>query len=106
MILWEISDAEACFFECPYAQAVAILAGMKVLYFAQAAKLAGCREEQWDVSDAMTHQDFWQEVMRRHPALAALQSQCRIAADGEYLQAGDCLKPNGGAAVIPPVSGG
>jgi molybdopterin converting factor small subunit len=79
---------------------------MKVLYFAQAAELAGCREEVWETKRSLTAEEFWDEVVSRHPSLAPIIQECRIASDGEFLGSSQCLDPHREAAVIPPVSGG
>lgn len=79
---------------------------LKVLYFAQAASLAGCREEEWPAEGIHSVDDFWAEAERRHPALATLRAQCRIACGREYLREGDILRDGNEVAVIPPVSGG
>lgn len=79
---------------------------MKVLYFAQAAQLAGCREEDWDISQSLSLAEFWEEALRRHPELTSIRSHCRVASGGEYVAAGGRLDWNQEAAVIPPVSGG
>jgi molybdopterin converting factor small subunit len=79
---------------------------MRVLYFAQAAEIAGCRNEDWDVVSALTLDAFWEEAIRRHPDLSALRPQCRVASGMCYLLDGDMLNPAEEAALIPPVSGG
>jgi len=79
---------------------------MKVLYFAQAGDAAGCREEHWDVDGPLMVDEFWAEAVRRHPGLAALRTQSRIASNLSYLSAGNSINPDQEVAVIPPVSGG
>ncbi len=79
---------------------------MKVLYFAQAASLTGCREEEWNTQGIRSLDDFWSEAIRRHPGLAALRAQCRVASGHQYVGHGDLLVENEEVAVIPPVSGG
>ncbi len=79
---------------------------MKVLFFAQAAQAAGCREEDWSVDHPMTVEEFWQEAIKRHPALADLRLVCRLASGMNYLGPDDKLDPTQDAAVLPPVSGG
>jgi len=79
---------------------------MRVLYFAQAAEAAGCRDEKWTVVSNLTLDSFWQEAIRRHPKLCALRSQCRVASGMSYLNGGDKINPADETAVIPPVSGG
>jgi molybdopterin converting factor small subunit len=79
---------------------------MKVLYFAQAAVVAGCREEEWINTEIRSLEDFWVEAIRRHPGLSALRAQCRVAAGHQYVGPEDSLSGNAEVAVIPPVSGG
>lgn len=79
---------------------------MKVLYFAQAAQAAGCREEEWDGLGPMDLETFWSEAIRRHPALNNLRSLCRVASGMSYLGQKDTISGDGDVAVIPPVSGG
>lgn len=79
---------------------------MKVLYFAQTADAAGCREEEWAMNGPLLLEDFWAEAIRRHPALEMFSGQCRVASGGNYVGAGEWLDPQLEAAVIPPVSGG
>ncbi|MFZ4777005.1 MAG: MoaD/ThiS family protein [Terrimicrobiaceae bacterium] len=79
---------------------------MNVLYFAQAADAAGCREEEWVVDGTLLLEEFWAEAIRRHPALEIFSSQCRVASAGNYVGAGERLDPRSEVAVIPPVSGG
>lgn len=79
---------------------------MKVLYFAQAADAAGCREEKWDIPFPISMQAFWDEAIHRHPKLAGLKSQCRVASGMDYIADNGQLDPTQEAAVIPPVSGG
>ncbi len=79
---------------------------MRVLYFARAADAAGCRDEEWDVAGPLSLEDYWDEAIRRHPALAELRSKCRVAAGGSYVGMGELLDPGGEVAMIPPVSGG
>ncbi len=79
---------------------------MKVLYFAQAAVVAGCREEEWINTEIRSLEDFWAEAIRRHPGLSSLRAQCRVAAEHRYVGQEDSLSNSGEVAVIPPVSGG
>lgn len=79
---------------------------MKVLYFAQAGEAAGCREEHWEIHSPLTLDEFWLEAVIRHPGLALLRDQCRVASGMSYLLAGERIEPQQETAVIPPVSGG
>lgn len=79
---------------------------MKVLFFAQAADASGCREEEWEVTDPLSVEQFWAEALRRHPRLAEWRPRCRLACAHEYVAPGEMLDPGQETAVIPPVSGG
>lgn len=79
---------------------------MKVLYFSNAASLAGCREEHWEIDSPISAEEFWTEALRRHPQLANMRFQCRLASGGEYVPHKGLLDPGEEAAILPPVSGG
>lgn len=79
---------------------------MWVLYFAQAADAAGCREESWEQCYPLTLEEFWREALRRHPGLAGLAPRCRVASGCTYVAADGMLDPREETAVLPPVSGG
>jgi molybdopterin converting factor small subunit len=79
---------------------------MRVLYFAGAADCAGCREESWEITSGLSLDDFWHEVLQRHPELRGIWNGCRVASGGRYVGAGEMIDPELEAAVIPPVSGG
>ena len=79
---------------------------MKVLYFAQAADAAGCREEEWAVESELSLEEFWAEALRRHPALAGIAKQSRVASGMRYIDSSQRLDRHEEAAIIPPVSGG
>ncbi len=79
---------------------------MKVLYFSNAASLAECREEDWEIDSPISTEEFWAEALRRHPQLAGIHSQSRLASGGEYVSHKGLLDPREEVAIIPPVSGG
>jgi len=79
---------------------------MKILYFAQAAQAAGCREETWSLLDPLAPEEFWAELEQRHPGMAALRPICRLACNCEYVGPTDSIQPDDEVALIPPVSGG
>jgi hypothetical protein len=54
----------------------------------------------------LTLDEFWLEAVSRHPGLALLRDQCRVASGMSYLLAGERIEPQQETAVIPPVSGG
>ena len=79
---------------------------MRVLYFAQARLATTLSEENLETSSPLFAQNLWQELVRRHPKLADLQSSCRLARNGHFLKPGELLEPGDEVAVLPPVSGG
>ena len=79
---------------------------MTVLYFAAARQAAGCSREEWPVAEIAGADAFWREATTRHPALAALQAECRLAVNREFAADGRAFSAGDEIAVIPPVSGG
>lgn len=79
---------------------------MRVLYFAQAAEIAGCREEIWPVLRTLSASEFWSEAIERHPGLQGMETQCRLAVNQQFLESGNLISPHSEVAVLPPVSGG
>ena len=79
---------------------------MRVLFFAQAAEIAGCRNEIWEEARPLTARQFWQKLETRHPGLQTLKSQCRIAVDRQFLASDGIIPPHSEVAVLPPVCGG
>jgi len=79
---------------------------MRVLYFAQAAEIAGCREETWQVMRALSAGEFWAEAIKRHHGLREMELLCRLAVDQKLLESGSTIAPHSEVAVLPPVSGG
>jgi molybdopterin converting factor small subunit len=54
----------------------------------------------------MSPDDFWVQLLERHPAIEPLRPSIRLARDGEFLVPGARLQPGDEIALIPPVSGG
>ncbi len=79
---------------------------MRVLYFAQARLATALPEENLKISSALSGGQLWDDLVRRHPKLAPLQSSCRLARNGRFVSIGELLEPGDEVAVIPPVSGG
>nr|XP_033793467.1 molybdopterin synthase sulfur carrier subunit-like [Geotrypetes seraphini]XP_033793472.1 molybdopterin synthase sulfur carrier subunit-like [Geotrypetes seraphini] len=80
-----------------------------VLYFAKSAELADVRSERICVAQQTTSQQLWQEIVSRHPRLAALRDHVILAVCQEYVSIGDqllLLQPGDEVAIIPPISGG
>lgn len=79
---------------------------MRVQFFGQARSATGVPSEDWEIDHPMTLAAFWDEAIRRHPALADIQPHCRVASNFEYVSQNQMIDPSGEAAIIPPVSGG
>jgi molybdopterin converting factor subunit 1 len=79
---------------------------MTLLYFAQARQLAGVAVDEWAVSEPMSADALWAELLTRHPALAPLRGATRLARNGEFAAADAVFRPGDEVALIPPVSGG
>ncbi|OCU02540.1 molybdopterin synthase sulfur carrier subunit [Xenopus laevis] len=80
-----------------------------VLYFAKSSELAGVRSETLTVSTEITSQQLWDQIVRSHPSLSAIQDQVVLAVRQEYVAIGDellILNTGDEIAVIPPISGG
>ncbi|KAK1148005.1 molybdopterin synthase sulfur carrier subunit-like [Acipenser oxyrinchus oxyrinchus] len=75
-----------------------------VLYFAKSAELAEVRSENITVPHQVTSLQLWQELVRKHPRLAAIRDQVVLAVRQEYASLGDellILHPGDEVAVIP-----
>jgi molybdopterin converting factor subunit 1 len=79
---------------------------MRLLYFAQARRLAGLAEEHLAPAAPLTTDQLWTEVLKRHPTLAELRPFTRLARNGEFASADAIFAPDDEIALIPPVSGG
>ncbi|XP_053557243.1 molybdopterin synthase sulfur carrier subunit isoform X3 [Bombina bombina] len=80
-----------------------------VLYFAKSSELAGVRSETIKISQQITSQHLWDEIVNLHPRLGAIQGQVVLAVRQEYVALGNeliTLHPGDEVAVIPPISGG
>jgi molybdopterin converting factor subunit 1 len=79
---------------------------MKVLFFSQARRIAGCTETQLDIGDGVDIDGLWAIFLREHPGLAAIRDQTRIAQNGRFADAHARFSSDDEVALIPPVSGG
>ncbi|KAM4809875.1 molybdopterin synthase sulfur carrier subunit isoform 2-T3 [Rhinophrynus dorsalis] len=80
-----------------------------VLYFAKSSELTGVRSETIKVSQEITTQQLWNEIVRSHPRLCVIRDQVVLAVRQEYVAIGDeliKLHPGDEVAIIPPLSGG
>jgi len=78
---------------------------LTILYFAGAREAAGAAREAIEGAPA-TVSELRRLLIERHPALARVLPQCRIAVNQEMAEDADALPSGAEVAVIPPVSGG
>jgi molybdopterin converting factor subunit 1 len=79
---------------------------MTVLYFAHARRATGVSEEKIPLSTSLTATEFWDLIVQRHPALAALRTSSRLARENDFLPSDARISIDDEIAIIPPVSGG
>jgi molybdopterin converting factor small subunit len=79
---------------------------VRVLFFAQAAALAGTHACEWPVAEPQPPSAFWGWILEFHPAVSGIRGVCRLARNGEYLAEGELIAAGDELAVLPPVSGG
>ena len=81
-------------------------APIRILYFAQAARLAGCANEEFEYEQGLNLARLRETVLRRHPALSDLASSLRWAVAEQFAEPDAPLSPGDTVAVLPPFSGG
>jgi molybdopterin converting factor subunit 1 len=79
---------------------------VKVLYFSVAAQAAGTNEEPLDTASSLTADQLWELLVKRHPALAEIRANCRLARNGSFADAAEEFSNQDEVAVLPPFSGG
>lgn len=79
---------------------------VRVLFFAQAAALAGTRSCEWPVAEPQPASVFWGWILECYPAVSAIRGVCRLARNGQYLREDELIAAGDELAVLPPVSGG
>jgi molybdopterin converting factor subunit 1 len=77
-----------------------------ILYFGWARDCAGVESEQIELAGAVTVDELWSELIRRHPGLAACRSSSRIAVNMRYVDDRALIERGSEVAIIPPVAGG
>jgi len=78
---------------------------IKVLYFAEAERVAGVREETVEFS-GKSIDEFLHYLATKHPNLNTLVDKITVAVNMEYANRGASLKSGDIVAIIPPVQGG
>jgi molybdopterin converting factor subunit 1 len=78
---------------------------MRILFFGQLKTITGCPEIQlpFPRGDA---DEIWQHLIARHPGLAKMRSQVRLAQNSEFAAPNALFCETDEIALIPPVSGG
>ena len=79
---------------------------MRVLFFAQLKDAAGCDSTELVLAVSLDAEQFWAELLKRFPALAAHRPVTRLACNGQYACAETRFGDADEVALIPPVSGG
>ena len=79
---------------------------IKVRYFAAAAERAGRPADEFDVDGVVTIAALRGLLAARHPALAPVLAQSRLAINLRFAKDSDVVDDGSEVAVIPPVGGG
>lgn len=82
-----------------------IVAGMRILFFAQLREVCGVAEAELAV-DGVEAAGLWEMLVARWPGLAAQRVSVRLARNGVYAGEGEIFLEGDEVALIPPVSGG
>lgn len=91
---------------CPISAGDGRACVVKVLYFSVAAQAAGTNEEPLDTASSLTADQLWELLVKRHPALAEIRANCRLARNGSFADAAEEFSNQDEVAVLPPFSGG
>ncbi len=78
---------------------------VKVLYFAEAERIVGVREEIVKFNGRSVG-EFLTYLVARHPELSVLINKIAVAVNMEYVDKDALLKSGDTLAIIPPVQGG
>jgi molybdopterin converting factor subunit 1 len=79
---------------------------MRVLFFAQLKDATGCDSIELACASPLSIEQFWVELLKRFPALAAHRANVRFACNSEYAAPDARFTNADEVALIPPVSGG
>ncbi len=79
---------------------------MRVLFFAQLKDATGCDSVEIAPASPLNTEQFWAELLKKFPKLAAYRSSVRLANNCEYAAPDAVFADNDEIALIPPVSGG
>ena len=79
---------------------------MRVLFFAQLKDVTGCDSVELAAVAPLGAEQFWAELLKRFPRLAAHRANVRLARNWEYAAPDVQFANADEVALIPPVSGG
>ncbi len=80
---------------------------MTVLFFGVARDLVGAAHSTLDIDGELSVSEFWNRLIELHPGLSECRAYSRLAADLDYLEPDQTIRPETReVAIIPPVSGG
>ena len=79
---------------------------MRVLFFAQLKDATGCDSIEFAPASSLNVEQFWVELLKKFPKLAAHRANLRLARNWEYAGPDAQFTDTDEVALIPPVSGG
>jgi len=79
---------------------------MRILFFAQLKDATGCDSVEIAVATPLSGEQFWAELLKQFPKLAAHRANVRLARNWEYAMPDAQFANSDEIALIPPVSGG
>jgi len=79
---------------------------MRVLFFAQLKDATGCDAAEIAAPAPLNAEQFWAELLKKFPKLAAHRPGVRLARNCEYAASDATFADADEVALIPPVSGG
>ena len=79
---------------------------MRVLFFAQLKDATGCDSAEIAPASPLNVEQFWAEILKKFPKLAAHRPSVRLARNCEYAASDATFANADEVALIPPVSGG
>lgn len=79
---------------------------MHVLFFAHLKEATGCDATELSVGSPLNAAQFWAELLKQFPKLAAHRASVRLARNQEYALPNALFSNTDEVALIPPVSGG
>ena len=79
---------------------------MHVLFFAQLKDMTGCDSVELAPPAPLDAEQFWAELLKLFPKLAAHRANVRLARNWEYAEPDAQFSDSDEVALIPPVSGG